>query len=511
MRTLLVTALLFSFYYSSWSESRVDSVDYYILETKKILFRNVDSALIYINQTQRIVEANQTPLNQGKLYGILGIFNDVKGAIDSAVLYYDSAIIEYKKVDATLALANVYNNAGFAHYKLGDLDKSSNYYHQAILEYQETGSIDKMARTYNNLGLVYMQIKDYQKAIECFDLSMEKSDEVGDHDNFHFSLAGKAEVLLLIGRSEESVELFAKSVEYMRTLDKPYYLSKTLNNYAQSLHNIKKYDLAEEAFKECLELKKVFWDEHSVYYTYSSLSWLYLETNQILLAEAYADSTYQLAEDLSVTEKMNAYLLKANIAEEKGQFQLASELYNQYIFWVDSTNAVDQAERIKKLNNKYEVAKKDKEIAELALENEISQRELLESRVKFYGLGGLLLLVITFALIYLYSLRKQHRLSKALLHEEISGLRLRIGKIMSDIKLEEVTLDSDKLQNDLPNTLTEREVQILQVAITNKTNSEIADEVHLSVNTVKYHLKNIYNKLGVSTRLEAREALSQIN
>ena len=99
----------------------------------------------------------------------------------------------------------------------------------------------------------------------------------------------------------------------------------------------------------------------------------------------------------------------------------------------------------------------------------------------------------------------------ALLNEEIDGLRYRIGKLISHTKVEEVKIDTDKLQNDLPNTLTEREVQILQVAITNKTNSEIADEVHLSVNTVKYHLKNIYNKLGVSTRLEAREALSQIN
>jgi LuxR family maltose regulon positive regulatory protein len=34
---------------------------------------------------------------------------------------------------------------------------------------------------------------------------------------------------------------------------------------------------------------------------------------------------------------------------------------------------------------------------------------------------------------------------------------------------------------------------------------EIADELYLSVNTVKFHLKVIYRKLGVTSRPEAAE------
>jgi LuxR family transcriptional regulator len=58
--------------------------------------------------------------------------------------------------------------------------------------------------------------------------------------------------------------------------------------------------------------------------------------------------------------------------------------------------------------------------------------------------------------------------------------------------------------------LSEKEVEILAWAREGKTAWEIASIRHLSEATVKYHLKSIYNKLGVSNRAQAvGEALCQ--
>lgn len=51
--------------------------------------------------------------------------------------------------------------------------------------------------------------------------------------------------------------------------------------------------------------------------------------------------------------------------------------------------------------------------------------------------------------------------------------------------------------------LTEREREVLAHLAQGRTNQEIADALTVSENTVRFHLKNIYEKLGVTNRTEA--------
>lgn len=55
--------------------------------------------------------------------------------------------------------------------------------------------------------------------------------------------------------------------------------------------------------------------------------------------------------------------------------------------------------------------------------------------------------------------------------------------------------------------LTKRQKEICDYAISGATISEIANSMEISNETVKTHLRDIYRKLGVSTRLELAAAL----
>jgi LuxR family transcriptional regulator, maltose regulon positive regulatory protein len=55
----------------------------------------------------------------------------------------------------------------------------------------------------------------------------------------------------------------------------------------------------------------------------------------------------------------------------------------------------------------------------------------------------------------------------------------------------------------IPVQLTQREASVLAYLPTSMTAAEVADELYLSVNTVKTHLAAIYRKLGVRGRREA--------
>lgn len=56
-------------------------------------------------------------------------------------------------------------------------------------------------------------------------------------------------------------------------------------------------------------------------------------------------------------------------------------------------------------------------------------------------------------------------------------------------------------------TLTGREREILNLLASDRSVRQLADDLHISMNTIRTHIKSIYRKLGVTTRAEAARAL----
>lgn len=54
-----------------------------------------------------------------------------------------------------------------------------------------------------------------------------------------------------------------------------------------------------------------------------------------------------------------------------------------------------------------------------------------------------------------------------------------------------------------PQHPTRKEIEVLRLVASGKKNREVAEELHLSVNTVEYHLRNLFTKLGASSRADA--------
>ena len=52
-------------------------------------------------------------------------------------------------------------------------------------------------------------------------------------------------------------------------------------------------------------------------------------------------------------------------------------------------------------------------------------------------------------------------------------------------------------------TLSEREIEVLKAVAAGHSNPAIADSMHLSLSTVKAHVRSVFHKLGVTSRTEA--------
>ena len=70
--------------------------------------------------------------------------------------------------------------------------------------------------------------------------------------------------------------------------------------------------------------------------------------------------------------------------------------------------------------------------------------------------------------------------------------------------LEALTSDGDHLRDPAaaPVRLTPREESVVRLVVQGMVNREIADTLHLSEHTIKNYLFRIFDKLGVSNRVE---------
>jgi ATP/maltotriose-dependent transcriptional regulator MalT len=63
----------------------------------------------------------------------------------------------------------------------------------------------------------------------------------------------------------------------------------------------------------------------------------------------------------------------------------------------------------------------------------------------------------------------------------------------------------------LVDPLSERECDVLRLLVDGYKYQEIADQLFLALNTVRYHVKNIYGKLGVSSRVQATARAQELD
>ncbi len=113
--------------------------------------------------------------------------------------------------------------------------------------------------------------------------------------------------------------------------------------------------------------------------------------------------------------------------------------------------------------------------------------------LKFGSLVEIILL--NYAVVYRLSLLK----------EVNAQMKVSISNFMTEIDTLKKSKMEEKKQNEhIKSSLNEREIGILNLIKAQKTNEEMAQELYISVNTVKYHIKNIYRKLDIKTREEAR-------
>ncbi len=122
------------------------------------------------------------------------------------------------------------------------------------------------------------------------------------------------------------------------------------------------------------------------------------------------------------------------------------------------------------------------------------------SGLNLYFQSGVIAL-LAFIIIYLfYRNSKSKKIIQAQQKNDLSKPAL-LGEFLVSIK---------KLNNQLRFALSQREYEVLCLVVKGQTSAQIAEKLFISVNTIKTHLTNIFEKLEVANRKEAIEKVISI-
>jgi len=158
----------------------------------------------------------------------------------------------------------------------------------------------------------------------------------------------------------------------------------------------------------------------------------------------------------------------------------------------------------------YETEKKDAQIQKLAHEKEFNLKRAKSNYWKLI-FGGLLSVAIIVGLLFLFNLfRKNKALELDKKNSEIQKYVLQINTLKN--KIEDKNPFLNKVLTEKFNMLgiSKREIEVLHLIVDGHSNDEIAQQLFVSKNTVKTHIKHIYSKLDVKNRIEAIRKVNSV-
>lgn len=187
--------------------------------------------------------------------------------------------------------------------------------------------------------------------------------------------------------------------------------------------------------------------------------------------------------------KMGIY--KVNLYRQLSHFYVKREDYkNAYNLFIIGTNLIGSYDAPSRSGNLNSVEK------ELMMSRKDLKMRNDRNKLIFVSVLLIILIVLFAALFQLF---RVNRKSRILVEQENDRIRVELEKLTDELS------KNNNSKKDLSlYDLTERQLEIIELIKAGKSNKEIAAELFISENTVKYHLKIIYNLLGIDNRVRLK-------
>ena len=449
-------------------------------------------------------------------------------------------------------LAYLYVNIAFVYKTAQEYELAIPYFQKAADVYNEAGNIKNAAVQLRNIGVLHRKLGNYEESIKFQLISLEKFEEIDD-------FKGQINVLMNIGniyifqkQTGLALPYYKKAYEMANRKGDSLLIADATNSYAVGFdHNNNKdtalyyYLIAIEEYLDLKQWVKKAKSEHNVALIYlgkedydkaekmllssleifkqlpsnmniekatiqMGLARVYDHTNRNELAiENFKESLAVFRARGAKTEEKSVLEYLSKSLSKQGHYAEAFKYQTEFILLKDSIQNNEITTEIAELNKKYESEKKEREI--LTLQNKNEQEARLKWFIISISIGVISILLILFVIFRNRKIKESEKINDRLKRnaKELDILRHKIEKNITQYTIpHEFTLTHDEVNSLLTDDLSDRELDVFMLLLEGHTNKEIGEKLFVSINTIKFHLHNIYVKLDVDNRTDAIKSVS---
>ncbi|MCD6068236.1 MAG: putative Signal transduction histidine kinase, LytS [Bacteroidetes bacterium] len=279
-------------------------------------------------------------------------------------------------------LAKTYNSLGIIYLENKDEAQAADYFNKALVIAENNGYPDISLRILNSTGAMYIQFKQPEKAIACYEKALEVGKKSRDSLRIGLIYCNLATAYMENGHADKAIQqksrnLILKGLEIARRGKDTAGMITINNNLSYVYIDLKQPDSALLVLKNNEALIIRFRIKDRLVTHYLRIGQAYEAKKQYREAIKNYVVGLEYAKQFGQPRwEYNYYLAMSDSYEELGDFKNANKYNKLYIQVHDSIVKVENFEAAEEIQNKYQQAKKEKEILRLNLDNEIKQLQL---------------------------------------------------------------------------------------------------------------------------------------
>lgn len=344
----------------------------------------------------------------GLCYQLIATSYNSESENDSALYYYNKALIVCQEIGNKKGEANQYNNIGLTYYSEGKHKEAVEFFLKSLKIRENIFDSIGISSVENNLGSVYWYQKAYNDALTHYQRAKEISQRINDIEGQAMTLNNLALIAEEKKDTKSTLMYYEEAIRLHKKISNDWGLSLALNGLGAFYHyTLKKFTEAESLYKESMKINEKIQNTNALGLNLENLGILEADRKNSKSSLEWFNKAIQLYSKNNMPQGlMNLYGRLSEILYNDGKYKEAYTYHVQYSRLRDSLNLGD---KLAKMDAKYGKEKREHEIIVLKKEKEVQESEMKRKRIIIYVsiLGSIALLVFSGFILREYRAKKK--------------------------------------------------------------------------------------------------------